>query len=55
MAAAIRSSEVFPAPLGPITTQRSSSSTCQLMGPTSTLPLDEARHLADRSAGRDRP
>ena len=32
MAAAIRSSEVLPAPLGPITTQRSSSSTAQVIG-----------------------
>ncbi|SKV74769.1 Uncharacterised protein [Mycobacteroides abscessus subsp. abscessus] len=39
MAAAIRSNDVFPAPLGPRTTQRSSSSTDQVTGPTNTLRL----------------
>ena len=34
IAAAIRSSDVFPAPFGPMTTQRSSSSTDQVTGPT---------------------
>ena len=38
MAAAMRSSDVLPAPLGPMTTQRSSSSTAQVTGPTRVFP-----------------
>ena len=51
----MRSSDVLPAPLGPMITQRSSSSTDQVTGPTSIVAIATQRDLGevDQQVGVD--